>query len=100
MNTKEILFQKALTDQMKGAAEFLQIDLSRIVHQIEKNGALPYVQHLLHRGLESPAFLDLAKNDRLSLSLEAVVVRPEFGELFSDEVVNLCFERLCENAYF
>ena len=29
MNTKEILFQKALTDQMKGAAEFLQIDLSR-----------------------------------------------------------------------
>ena len=39
MNTKEILFQKALTDQMKGAAEFLQIDLSRIVHQIEKNGA-------------------------------------------------------------
>lgn len=61
MNTKEILFQKALTDQMKGAAEFLQIDLSRIVHQIEKNGALPYVQHLLHRGLESPAFLDLAK---------------------------------------
>lgn len=100
INPSEAALQNALQTNIKKAEALLHADFSRESGLIEKNGALRYLQQLLRRGQESPGFSQLSKCGKLALSAEAVVVRPEFGPLFTDDEVNVCFERLCENGYF
>lgn len=56
-----------------------------------------------HRSLTgtrvSEGFQDLMMLGRLELSLEALVIRAEFGALFSDEEANLALSRLLEGGY-
>lgn len=99
-NPSESALQSALLANMKRAEAFLQADFSREIGLIEKNGALQFLQQLLRRNQESPGFLALVKRGKLELSAEAIVVRSEFGALFTDDEVNLCFERLCDNGYY
>ena len=100
MNKTEADFSAALTENMKKAGAVLSADFSRELAQIEKNGALRWVQTLLKRGIETPGFDQLAERGQLSLSVEAVVVRAAFGALFTDDEINLCFDRLCEQGYY
>ena len=78
-NPSETVLQNALLANMKRAETVLQADFSREIGLIEKNGALRFLQQL---------------------SAEAVVVRPEFSTLFTDDEVNCCFDRLCSNGYY
>ena len=96
----ETVLQNALLANMKRAETVLQADFSREIGLIEKNGALRFLQQLLRRKQESPGFPALAKCGKLELSAEAVVVRPEFSTLFTDDEVNCCFDRLCSNGYY
>lgn len=99
-NPSETALQNALLANMKRAETILQTNFSREIGLIEKNGALRFLQQLLLRKQESPGFLALVKCGKLELSAEAVVVRPEFGALFTDDEVNFCFDRLCSNGYY
>ncbi len=47
----------------------------------------------------SDGFDGLAALDRLDLSLEALVLRPDFGALFTDSQVNTALSRLLEGGY-
>lgn len=100
MNQTDTLFTSALTDNLQKAAKLLHADFSHDLGQIQKIGGMRYMQNLLRRGLESPGFAALAQCRKLELSAEAAAVRAEFGALFEDEEVNLCFERLCEHGYY
>lgn len=99
-NPSETALQNALLSNMKRAEAVLQADFSREIGLIEKNGALRFLQQLLRRNQESPGFPALAKCGKLELSAEAIIVRSEFGALFTDDEVNLCFDRLCDNGYY
>jgi len=99
-NPSETVLQNALLVNMKQAEAVLHVDFSREIGLIEKKGALRFLQQLLRRNQESPGFPALAKCSKLELSAEAVVVRSEFSALFTDDEVNLCFDRLCDNGYY
>ena len=100
MNALELAFTAALTDSLGKAASQLKIDLSRDIGQITKLGGVRFMQNLLRRGLESPGFSQMAAKKLLRFSAEAVCVRGEFGQLFTDDEVNLCFDRLCEYGFY
>ena len=99
MNAPDHILTAALTDSLTKASKQLSLDISRDLAQLQKLGGLRFMQNLLKRGLESPAFSKLAEKGLLKLSCEAVCIRAEFGQLFNDDEINLCFERLCENGY-
>lgn len=48
---------------------------------------------------ESDGFSGLAQKGRLDLSLEALAVKKQFTELFSDEEANNALQRLLEAGY-
>ena len=58
---------------------------------------------MLHRYLKAPttaqSFTRLWEMGRLNLSLEAIVLRPEFQELFSDEERRVAKDRLDAKGY-
>lgn len=100
MKTLEPVFNAALTDSLSKAAAQLKIDLSRDIGQITKLGGVRFMQNLLRRGLESPGFAQMAEKKLPKFSAEAVCVRGEFGLLFTDDEINLCFDRLCEHGFY
>lgn len=67
---------------------------------IAKAGALAAARETLRRGEESLLFEPLLQAGHLELSMEALVTRSDFADLFSDREVNLCLERLCEAGFF
>ena len=38
--------------------------------------------------------------EKLHEQMEAIIVKGEYAELFTDEQVNYCYELLCENGYY
>jgi hypothetical protein len=58
---------------------------------------------MMHRYLKAPttaqSFTRLWEMGRLNLSLEAIVLRPEFKELFSEEERRIASERLDAKGY-
>lgn len=61
--------------------------------------ALQTARQCLSGRRASDGFDGLAALDRLDLSLEALVLRPEFGPLFTDPQVNTALSRLLERGY-
>lgn len=45
-------------------------------------------------------FNRLVELGQMKLTMEAVIVKGEYAQLFTDEEVNLCYELLCENGYY
>ena len=78
----------------------LGIRTGRMLQQIEKHGALKTAKYYLQRRRQSDGFAELAARGRLELSMEALVVKGQFGVLFSDEEVNACFAQLCAAGYY
>ena len=54
---------------------------------------------LLKRHRLSPWFEALAKKGQLAASPEALTVQSKYGELFTDDEVNACFEALLEAGW-
>ena len=100
MKPQELALTAALNDALTKAGAQLKLDFSRDIGQITKLGGVRFMQNLLRRGLESPGFDQMAKKGLLKFSAEAVCVRGEFGLLFSDDEINLCFDRLCEHGFY
>lgn len=73
---------------------------TRLLQSIEERGGVAVAERMLERNGCSENFEILKKNNRLDLSLEAMLTRAEFGGLFADEVVNTCLALLCECNYF
>ena len=66
---------------------------------IADNDALNTAQRCLSSHRESEGFFALADKGQLQLSLEALAVRKEFTNLFTDEQANTALSRLLEADY-
>lgn len=94
-------FQNELIKQCQQAKEVCPAyNPTRFLANIQRFGALKAVKELLRRSQPSDGFNILADNHQLGLSMEALVITSRYGELFTDEEVNSCFELLCEQRYF
>lgn len=75
------------------------IPTARMRHQAAELGA----ENAAHRCLRghhcSDGFAQLQEKNRLDLSLEALILKPEYGGLFCDEEANEALNRLLEAGY-
>lgn len=78
----------------------LGIGTARMRKQLGELGAVPAAKRILSGRRCSDGFSQLADKKQLSLSLEALVLKSPWGELFSDEEANEALSRLMEAGYF
>ena len=72
---------------------------SRDRESLDSFGALGMVHRLLKSSAPSDGFSKLWEMGRLHLSVEAVVLRPEFKALFSDDERKVAADRLSTAGY-
>ena len=64
----------------------------------EKGNAFKIAQRLVTKDV-TIGLQELYKNKRLDLSLEAIILKPEYQELFSPEIINTCKRKLKQLGY-
>ena len=67
---------------------------------LDELGALKMARRLLRDSTTSRGFTRLWEMGRLGLSVEAIVLRPEFRVLFTDEERSIANARLSDGGYF
>ena len=72
----------------------------RLLQDLEAYGGVRTAQDLFRKHRVSDGFDQLAQRGKLELTLEALVIKGQFGSLFTDEEANWCLEVLMEAGYF
>jgi hypothetical protein len=85
------------TEEAQGMDEYND---ARLLKNIQEYGGVSVAKRAMERNGSSENFDMLKKNNRLDLSMEALIVKGEYGALFEDDEVNHCLELLCECGYF
>ncbi|MDD4842827.1 MAG: hypothetical protein PHU31_00630 [Anaerotignum sp.] len=73
---------------------------ARLLKSIQEHGGVSVAKRALERNGSSENFEVLKKNNRLDLSMEAIMVKGEYGAFFEDDEVNQCLALLCDCGYF
>lgn len=92
-------FDKAWQENCRKAQE-LGVPMKRTLESIDAFGGLETARRCFARHKNSDGFAALAKLGRLDLSLEALVLEPAYGGLFSDEEANFALESLLAAGYY
>lgn len=93
-------FEKELIQKINEAETKGGIRNPRFLQTIEKFGGIKTVKEIMRKGRISDNFDQLQKAGLLHLTMEALVIDKKYGELFTDEEVNSCYELLCEHGYY
>lgn len=78
----------------------LGIGTARMRKQAEELGALTAARRILSGRRCSDGFASLKDKGHLELSLEALILEPAWGSLFTDDEANEALSRLMEAGYF
>lgn len=98
--TLEKKFEEELIKNCETAQKQCGYNPARFLQTIAKFGAVKTVKEILRKGRESDGFEKLQKAGLMNLTMEAMVIDRKYGELFTDEEVNSCYEVLCEHGYY
>ena len=74
--------------------------MTRLLETIERFGIVRTAQEILRKGRTSDNFNKLVEAGRIELTMEAIIAKAEYAELFTDEEVNKCYDLLCDNGYY
>jgi hypothetical protein len=85
------IYQRAKADVGYNATRFLQM--------LDENGGLETAQILLHASGVSEGYTALWERGRLDLTVEALVIDPEWRELFTPEELHVARKRLTDYEY-
>lgn len=99
MVTMEEKFRLAWVDACR-KTEDLGIPMKRTLTAIDELGAVKAGKRAIARGRNSDGFAALAKIKRLELSLEALILHPAYGALFTDEEANFCLDSLMQAGFY
>jgi hypothetical protein len=83
-----------LRDLYRKWKEDYRYNANRFVQKLEKDGAVKTVTDLVLREGESKGFQELRARGLLHLTVEAMVIRPEYSPLFSADVLTAAEEKL------
>lgn len=96
--------EKKLQQQLIKSCEIAEKEcgckMTRFLETIDKFGAVRTAQEILRKGRTSDCFNKLVDAGRIELTMEAIITKVEYAELFTDEEVNACYDLLCENGYY
>lgn len=99
MSALENRFHEDMKSIYFTAKRELKYNASRFFQLISKEGGLKAAKQLISKSGGTYGFEVLWENKRLDLSVEALVLRPEYHELFTMEEREICKNRLKEFGY-
>ncbi|WP_336990040.1 hypothetical protein [Bacillus infantis] len=99
MKTLENKFHEDMTNIYFTAKKELRYNASRFIQLVSIEGGLKAAKQLISKSGGTYGFEILWENNRLDLSVEALVLRPEYNDLFTDEEREICKNRLKEFGY-
>lgn len=98
------LLEKKFNDDMQQiyfrAKKELKYNATRFMQLVSEKGGLLAAKQLIAKDGGTYGFEVLWENKRLDLSVEAHVLKPEYRELFSNEEIEICRNRLKEFGFF
>lgn len=100
MTDLEKKFSEEWMKKAEQAQELENYNAARILNNIQQHGGVSVARRALERTGCSENFELLKNNNRLDLSMEALLTKAEYSVLFEDDEVNTCLELLCECGYF
>ncbi|MDF2546100.1 MAG: hypothetical protein K0R93_998 [Anaerosolibacter sp.] len=87
-------FDKAMKNIYLEAKRDCGYNAARFLQMLSEKGGLETARTLILKDVVSEGFVQLQMCGRLDLTVEAHVIRKEFRELFTEEEIGICFERL------
>lgn len=99
MSTLEYKFHEDMNNIYFTAKKELKYNASRFIQLVSKEGGLRAAKQLISKSGGTYGFEVLWENNRLDLSVEALVIRPEYQELFTEVEREVCRQRLNEFGY-
>ena len=99
MNVLENKFNVDMQNIYKIAKKELGYNATRFLQLISEKGGLYAAKILISKDGGTYGFEILWEHNRLDLSVESHVLRPEYIELFTDEERNMCKQRLERFGY-
>lgn len=100
MTTLEKQFEEELITKCEMAQKQCGYRPTRFLQTIAKFGAVKTAKEILRKGKVSDGFETLQQAGLLQLTMEATITDKKYGELFTDDEVNSCYEVLCEYGYY
>ncbi|WMI82170.1 hypothetical protein [Anaerotignum sp. MB30-C6] len=100
MTDLEKKFSKEWMKKAEEAQGMEGYNATRLLKNIEEHGGVSVARRALSRDGCSENFEILKKKNRLDLSMEALIVKGEYGVLFDDNEVNDALALLCDCGYF
>lgn len=99
MKDVERQFHKPMVGVYESAKRETGYNATRFLQMISEQGGVATARQLLHSSQVSDGFTALWERHRLDLAVEAVVLRPEFDELFTDDEREIARQRLASYGY-
>lgn len=97
--TPEAAFHEAMLAIYERARTECKYNASRFVQMIVERGGLQTARHLLHAPGLSDGFTALWQCNRLDLTVEAHVLKPEWRGLFTQDEIKIAEKRLLDLGY-
>lgn len=97
--TLEKRFEQEMIHIYTTAKKECGYNASRFLQLVSTKGGLTAAKQLIGKPGGTEGFATLWQHNRLDLSVEAHVLKPEYTELFTDEERQLCRDRLKEFGY-
>jgi hypothetical protein len=92
----ENIFHEDMNNIYFTAKKELKYNASRLIQHVSREGGLKAAKQLISKSGGTYGFEILWENSRLDLSVDALILRPEYHELFTDEEREICRNRLKE----
>ena len=95
----ESQFHEAMLDIYRRAKAEAGYNATRFLSMVVERGGLKTARYLLHAAKVSEGYTALFERKRLDLTVEAMILRPEWQALFSNTERRIAVNRLREYGY-
>jgi len=99
MTILEAKFHQAMIDLYRTAIDECNYKATRFLQMVLEQGGLATAHTLLATDVPAEGFTRLWECNRLDLTLEAQILRPEFAELFTEREKSVAIQRLQGYGY-
>lgn len=99
MSTLENKFHEDMKNIYFEAKKELKYNASRFIQLVASEGGVKAAKKLISKSEGTHGFEVLCENKRLDLSVEALVSKPEYHDLFTSEERQACKDRLKDFGY-
>lgn len=99
MDALEAKFHKAMLEIYVRAKKEVNYNPTRFIQLVSNRGGLAAAKQLIRSDGGTSDFTTLYEHNRLDLTVEAHVIKPEYRALFTDEEIEICRNRLADCNY-